>query len=617
MDAYPLRTDGLHSPSADGPPPWLREGGSVLDWVARACERFPDRTAVEWRERRLTYADLSARADAVAGLLRPGDVAAVFVADRIEMIAAMLGVVRAGCVFVPFAMDAPPERVRRQLERLAPEALIVGAAHREQVLALCDTPRAVLTMADGRAPEAEARPGRAGGMRPMPPETAYVYYTSGSTGEPRGVMGTLAGISHFIEWEARTFGVGPGWRMSQLIVPTFDPYFRDALLPLCTGGTVCIPPAPPSALHPDALTSWIDGQGINLVHSVPSLFALMLEADLARHPCRALRCVFLAGETLQTAHVRRWRAVFGDRVRLVNLYGSTETTMVKLFHVVGEQDVERGFIPAGRPIDGAEVLLLDEHGAPCPAGAPGEVHVRSRYVTLGYYGDPEATRRTFPGGGGDVRVCRTGDLAVQLGDGSYRLIGRADDQIKVRGVRVEPGEVTAVLSECPLVRSCVAVPRRAPGREAVLAAYVVPAAGRSVDESELRDWLLQRLPAEMVPSAFVFLDRLPLNARGKVDRAALPAPGRPELLGRPVPPRTPTEAALAALWCDVLGLDEVGVHDDFLHLGGHSLAALRLTERVRNRFGIEMPVRVVFDSPTVERMAAYVAQETARTGGIG
>ncbi len=263
-------------------------------------------------------------------------------------------------------------------------------------------------------------------------------------------------------------------------------------------------------------------------------------------------------------------------------------------------------------MDGAEVLLLDGHGAPCPRGTAGEVHVRSSFLTLGYYGDPERTREAFSDGGGEGRVYRTGDLAVLLRDGNYRLLGRTDEQVKVRGVRVEPGEVTAALSQCPQVKACVVVPHATPHRETVLVAYVVLATHRPIDMPGLRTWLRQRLPPEMVPSAFVCLEELPLTARGKLDRAALPAPDRAALPGELVPPRTQTEAALAALWRELLGLDEVGIRDDFLLLGGHSLTAQRLATRVRREFRVDMPMSVAFDRPTIEQMAAYLDREARR-----
>ena len=303
---------------------------------------------------------------------------------------------------------------------------------------------------------------------------ACVLYTSGSTGEPKGVMGTLARLTHFIGWEARTFGVGPGWRVSQFTPPTFDPFFRDVLLPLCTGGTICIPPQPPADLGPQALMDWIDGRAINLIHCVPSVFAMMLEAGLEPGRCRSLRWVLLAGEALQAAFARRWMAAFGDRIRLVNLYGSTETTMVALFHIVQERDLERGFIPIGKPMEGAEVLLLDGNGRPCPAGTAGDICVRSPFLTLGYYKDTAATKKAFLDGDGEGRTYRTGDLGTLLEDGSYRFLGRLDQQIKIRGVRVEPGEVAAVLLQHPQVRACVVVPRRSADKDVALAAYVVP-----------------------------------------------------------------------------------------------------------------------------------------------
>lgn len=635
---------GLHAQSTV---PCVQGTGGILEWVARACSEFPEQAAIEGSDRQLSYAALNARANQVADCLTasrigPGSVVAVIVPDRIEIISVLLGVFRAGCVFVPLEADSPPERLRQLLARLSPDALVVGAELRGRGSVLCDSLlkscRAVVTVAAGRPPEIHGQVEPAGeppssfsnGAEAVPAgrqDMAYIYYTSGSTGQPKGIAGTLEGLSHFINWETKTFSIGPGWRVSQFTVPTFDPFFRDVFLPLCTGGTICIPPDVPFTLSPKALMDWIDGQRVNLIHCVPSLFTMMLDAEPSAQQCQALRYVLLAGEVLQASHVSRWRKTFGDRIRLVNLYGSTETTMVKLFHIVKEDDLKRGFIPIGRPMDGAEALLLDAQGMVCPPGTVGEIHVRTRFLTLGYYKDPAATKKAFLrdacGQDENVRIYKTGDLAVLLEDGSYRLLGRMDDQVKIRGVRVEPDEVAAVLSQYSLVRSCVVIARTTAQRETILVAYVVPATRDPISMPELRTFLRQHLPPEMMPSAYVCLEKLPLTAHGKVDKAALPAPapGRSALLGDLVPPRTPTEAMLAAMWCDLLGLSEVGIHDDFLHLGGHSVIAAQLAARVRSQLGTDIPVRTVFDRPTIEKLADYIAhgamQDVSATRGMG
>jgi amino acid adenylation domain-containing protein len=616
-------------------------GRGILDWIASACAEFSERAAIERADRHVSYEALNARANHVAeclgaGGVGPGSIVAVVVPDRVEIIPVLLGVFRAGGVFAPLDAEGPPERLRQLFTQLSPDAVVVATEQRERLSTLCDGSqedrRAVVTVTAGLPPEVHGRTRSAGsasrsaGNEPVAApagrrEMAYVYYTSGSTGRPKGIAGTLRGLSHFVDWETRTFGIGPGWRLSQFTIPTFDPFFRDVLVPLCTGGTICIPPDLPFNLGPERLMDWIDGQRINLIHCVPSLFGMMLEADLNPRPCQALRYVLLAGEVLQPPHVRTWRETFGDRIGLVNLYGSTETTMVKFSHTVQEEDLERGFIPIGRPIDGAEARLVDEQGMACPPGTVGEVHVKSHFLTLGYYGDPAATEAAFyreaGGSGGDARVYRTGDLAVLLEDGNYRFLGRKDDQVKVRGLRVEPAEVTAALLQYPLVKSCAVVARTMAREETALVAYIIPVARNPIRLPELRTFLRRRLPLEMVPSAFVCLDELPLTARGKVDRTALPPPpGRSALPDAPLAPRTPTEAALADLWCELLGLDEVGVRDHFLDLGGHSLTAVRLASRVRSWFGLDIPARTAFDRPTVEKMAEYVAQELSRWTSI-
>jgi acyl-coenzyme A synthetase/AMP-(fatty) acid ligase len=272
--------------------------------------------------------------------------------------------------------------------------------------------------------------------------------------------------------------------------------------------------------------------------------------------------------------VTKWLDSGEGRIRVVNLYGPTECTMVKFFHFVSRSDVERGFIPIGRPIPGASALVLGEEGKPCAPGEIGELYIRSAFLTLGYYRRPELTREAFPpdplGEGTDGKMYRTGDLVRLREDGALEFIGRKDFQLKIRGVRVEPGEIESRLLELDGVRAAVVVGREDRPGEQSLVAYVVPA-DRALPSTELRGFLKERLPEAMVPSSFVVLESLPLTRTGKVDRGALPAPGpeRPELGSPFVRPRTATEEKLASIWADLLRLDKIGVEDDFF-ADGHA-----------------------------------------------
>ncbi len=534
----------------------IREGKGLLDWVRVACELYPDQIAIQSGSRRISYRVLDEDVNQLANCLMangvgPGSVAAVLNDDRAHLPIRMLGILRAGCVFVPLDPDAPRRRLERVFSELQP-GMVVAAGKTliglQEVHPSLDRPCRVIGFGElgggkdlpdwlrlvGRPPA--SCPSGTPQLDVDPDVLSYIYYTSGSTGQPKGIAGRLRGVSHRIRWELETFQIGRGWRVSQLISPTFDAYLRDVFVPLCSGGTVCLPPDAPSRLDPLALLEWLEAERINLVHCVPSLFSTIpnVPARIRRLP--DLRLVLLSGEVLHVASVRRWRRRFGETARLVNLYGATEATMVQFFHVVEGADLDRGFIPIGRPMEGDAALLLDEKGSPCRQGTVGEIGIRSPFLSLGYYRDEEAMRASFdrldPDRTGGPNFYRTGDLAVELDDGSYRLLGRRDSQVKIRGVRVEVGEIEASLLEYPQVTGCAVTARTGSPGNVALVAYIEATSRDRPSIPELRLHLRERLPPEMLPARFIFLDELPRSANGKVDRTALPDPGGVRAGGR-------------------------------------------------------------------------------------
>ncbi|HSL81447.1 MAG TPA: non-ribosomal peptide synthetase, partial [Thermoanaerobaculia bacterium] len=448
-----------------------------------------------------------------------------------------------------------------------------------------------------------------------PDALAYVVFTSGSTGRPKAIAGRLKAIDHFVRWEIETLALAPGARVSQLTSPAFDAILRDLFVPLAAGGTICVPPGRDLVLDGARLADWIDRSGVQVVHCTPSLFRLILAQELASERFPHLRHVLLAGETLLPADVRRWQGVFGTRIELVNLYGPSETTMVKLFHRVGAEDAHAAVVPVGRPMPGARAVVLDDQHRPCPPGKLGEIYIRTPYRTLGYLGRPELTREVFVpnplGEDPEDVVYRTGDLGRLREDGAFEVIGRRDGQVKVRGVRVEIAPVEELLRSQEGVADVAVVDRTDAQGNTFLCAYLV--VHGTVDPAGLGRVLRAHLPEVMVPSAWVLLDELPRTLSGKIDRRALPEPGRPggRLGHEPAPPRNHTEERLCTLFCRVLGLPEVGIHDDFFALGGHSLLVAQLLARARREFGVEIPLETFFEAPTVAGTAVAIAQAKA------
>ncbi|HYW07055.1 MAG TPA: AMP-binding protein, partial [Longimicrobium sp.] len=449
-----------------------------------------------------------------------------------------------------------------------------------------------------------------------PDDMAYIYFTSGSTGAPKGIAGRHRGVHHFVLWEAGKLELGAGVRVSQLTTPSFDAFLRDVFVPLSVAGTVCAPPSREVVMDARRLVDWVHEARVEVLHCVPSLFRTVVNeaTDPALFP--ALRWVLLAGEPLLPADVKRWSSVFGERIRLGNLYGPSETTMVKFFYPVTPADGDRRFVPVGRPIEGAAAVVVDTRGRACAPGTIGEILIRTPYRSLGYYRRPDLTAEVFvpnPLGSDPADlVYRTGDFGRVLEGGDFEFLGRRDAQVKIRGVRVEVQEVESLLRSHPEVGDVAVVDRDDGEGNKILCAYVV-----SPGEVEpLRDFVAARLPETMVPSVFMAVAELPRTLNGKVDRKALPAPGELRR-GERLLPRTPVEEALAGIWREVLGSGEVDVRDHFFRVGGHSLMATRVMARVRDVFGVEMPLREFFDAPTLEGLAGRVERLRGEAAGDG
>jgi len=587
----------------------------------QAAERFGDRPAIEWEGHQVSYRQLESQAARLARGLREagaerGSLVAVLANRTADVIAAMLAVLDTGCAFVPIDLQFPAATLPAVVAEARPRLWLAGERQVETLESLQREHgfhATVLPIAEGwvREPAEGLRLALPSG--PVDPDAiSYVYFTSGSTGRPKGIVGRLQGIDHFVRWEAETFGVGEGTRVSQLTSPAFDAFLRDAFTPLVAGGTVCVPAGRESILDGRRLAAWIEHQRVELLHCTPSLFRLILGQELTPESFPALRWVLLAGEPLLPSDARRWHDRFAERIRLVNLYGPSETTMVKLFHLVRLEDGEARMVPIGRPMPGARAVMVDEQGKPCPPGKLGEIYIRTPYRSLGYLNRPDLTAEAFVQNPFSDRpddvVYKTGDLGRLREDGAFEFVGRRDTQVKVRGVRVEIAPIEDLLRAHPSVADAAVVDRLDTQGNKFLCAYVVPRG--ELDPAVLAEALRRELPDSAVPSAFVILEELPRTLSGKVDRRALRDPGQAGgQTGREhVAPRTPVEETLCGIFTELLGVAQVGIRDNFFELGGHSLLATLLLSRIRSAFGVEVPLREVFRTPAVEGLALAVVR---------
>ena len=358
-----------------------------------------------------------------------------------------------------------------------------------------------------------------------PEDAAYIFFTSGTTGIPKGVRGCHKGLSQFIAWQRSTFDVRPDDRCAQLTSPSFEVILRDVFLPLVSGATLCLPDETADTASGD-MVSWMDREGITIFHAVPTLGQAWLGTMANGARPRKLRWAFFGGEPLTDRLVARWRSVIPPTARIVNLYGPAETTLIETFHVIPEQPTH-GVQPLGKSLPNAQALVLNEERELCGVGEPGEIVIRTPFRTFGYINAPAEQQKRFVsnpfGNSPEDLVYLTGDRGRYRPDGVLEFLGRIDDQIKIRGVRIEPAEVDAILGRHPKVAACFVTAVKDANGENILAAFVVPAVASGTLATELRSYVSEQLPRALVPSAFVFLDALPVLSNGKVDRRALAA----------------------------------------------------------------------------------------------
>nr|WP_253900126.1 non-ribosomal peptide synthetase [Corallococcus carmarthensis] len=562
--------------------------------------RAPEAVAAVFEGAQLTYAQLDARANQLAHALRRRGVGpevrvALSVERSLDIVIGLLGILKAGGAWVPVDPLLPRERLAFMLEDSAAQVLVTQQPLVDRfpetlhARALClDTARDALAAEQTDAPVTGVTPAN----------MAYLLYTSGSTGTPKGTAVEHRGVANLVTHEAVAYGIGPGSRVLQFASLSFDLSVEEIFTTLCNGAMLVL--APLEKLMPGApLPVLLREQELSVVSLTPAALAATSPEGLPH-----VRTVISGGEALPADVVARW----APGRRLLNSYGPTEATVIA---TLGEV-VADGNVPSiGKPLANVRVYVLGPQGQPVPVGVRGELHIGGVGVARGYAGRPGLTAERFVpdafSGEEGARLYRTGDVVRWRADGQLDFVGRIDSQVKVRGFRIELGEVEAALARQPDVSEAVVLVR-GEGADKRLVGYVVAKEGHALDVETLRTGLRQGIPEYMVPSVLMVLDALPLNANGKVDRRALPEPEAAHVSGAYVAPRTVTEAKLAAIWADVLRLERVGVKDNFFALGGHSLLATQVVSRIRMSLGVEMPLRLLFEAPTVEALAQRLSQ---------
>ncbi len=595
---------------------WRRE---VVEWNDTAVEfpvtclheqfeqqatRVPDAIAVEMDGESISYAELNARANQIAGELRamgvgPEVLVGICMQPSIRRIAVLLGILKAGGAYVPLDPDLPVERLTFMVSDANCPVVVVDSASRP---AVAETPATVLDVDDDWP---ATRPTGNADSGVTPSNVAYVIYTSGSTGQPKGVVVEHRHALNFLIGMIRHWDVGPGWRVLQFASLSFDVSVMDIFMPLCSGATLVLP-SKETRMSPPQLAKLLRDREITFACMPPAVVNLLTGEQFPD-----LQVVLSAGEELPSELLRKW---LRPGLRFYNGYGPTETAIGAVF---GQMDGSVFPPPIGRPKPNYQAYVLDQYLNPVPVGVVGELHIGGVGVTRGYLNRPELTAERFiddpfrPG----QRLYKTGDLVRRRPDGQLQFVGRIDGQVKIHGLRIEVGEIEAVLVSYPGVAQAVVNVAEDPTGDKQLVGYArvdkAPLDGPVVTPADLRQHLAQRLPGYMVPQHVLILDEFPLTQNGKIDKAALPEPSVRDAAADYVAPRTIIEMMLVDTFATLLNREQVGIEDSFFDLGGNSLQAMQLVTTLRNDLAVDLGVTVVFLAPTPRQMAELLRDEYA------
>lgn len=571
-------------------------------------------TAIEHNGRQVSYAGVSRIAGKVTAFLlnlqlEKETVVGVQLHDRTALICAMIGVMNARCVVVPIDGALPANRLAAMVQELNLQHVITSAGSPNVITSAASLKNYFIEDIVDQISDADVATIRYPAFEPN--DSLYIYFTSGSTGTPKGIIGKNCSLLQFLRWELAAFGINEQSRFSQFISPYFDAFLRDVFAPLLAGGTVCIPPTEKDFFTPEKMIAWVDENRIELIHCVPSVFRIMNNGALSADNFKHLRYILMSGEKIIPAELKRWYDVFGPRIQLINLYGPTETTMVRSMYRIRPEDASQSRIPVGRPINDTEFLIAKEDMKPCGKLIPGDLYIITNYTTKGYLNLPELTKEKFitlhEGTPQETIAFKTGDKARLLADGNFDLIGREDRQVKLRGVRIELDEVENVLTRSQLVKQAVVVMNSDEQGNESLVAFVIGNNPAADLKDLLNQYLQAHLPEYMLPSGIVEVTEYPLLSNGKINYKALLG----NLAAVPmVAPANAMEERILGIWKEILGDKPISTRESFHSMGGNSISIMRLIGKIYKEFNVRISLNDLFNNLTIQLQAALIERSS-------
>lgn len=584
---------------------------TIQEKIQQTMNNYKSNVAIEHGNNILTYSQIDIQSKKIANYLiihgfEKETFIGVSVGSKVDFIITIIGIIRARCVFVPIDPSYPIERINSMIKKCNLKFVISdNNNHGEQFDNITN-----ITYDDiinsNQLNDCNKN------VEYAITDRIYVYFTSGTSGEPKAIVGKNESLLQFINWEAESFNIDDKSRVSQFTNVGFDAYLRDVFLPLLNGATLCIPDDKDILSNDKKIKKWIEDERINLIHCVPSLFDLILR-DCNAFEFSSLKYVLLSGERIKPDHIKIWFETYKDRIKIVNLYGATETTMIRTMHVVTEADLGRERIPIGKPIKGSRVIILDDNMQPCEEGIIGEIYIRTPYGTYGYYNDlilnkQKFIQNPFSTNPADL-IYKTGDLGKFLPDGTIDLIGRIDRQVKISGVRVELEEVENILRNHIALTDIVVIKKEMSNNELLLAFVIINPCNNNNDFEYIRELLndhaRKNMPLYMVPHEYIKIDSIPRKPNGKIDYALL-SKVYDEADNIVVAPRNNLEVKLNSIWEKILNVNIGNINESFFKLGGNSLSMLRLVSEIHNELDIRLTIGEFFNNSTIEAQAKFI-----------